>query len=196
MRSFLENLRQEILAWGKDRWWFPRALLTTLLAWIGFELLADTTAWNIFAPVNLGIHETGHLVFRLTGIQILEIAGGSIAQVAAPVALIVSFLRQPDLFAPAFGIFWLGTNLCNISVYMADARARALPLVTVGGGEHIIHDWQFLLKKAGLLTWDTWLGEITWALSVVVMFAGCAYGFWVCTLIPEANGTPTAKSEY
>lgn len=188
MNALLTTIREEILLWGRGRWWVPRAALVSLLAWLGCDLLADTTAWNVFAPVNLGIHETGHVIFRLTGVQVLEIAGGTIAQIAAPLILIVSFFRQPDLFAPAFGTFWLGTNLCNISVYMADARARALPLVTVGGGKHIIHDWQFLLKKVGLLSWDTWLGNIIWTLSVVLMLGACIYGFWVCHLIAAANG--------
>jgi len=184
-----------VLAWARDRWWLPRAALMLYLAFISLELLSDSTTWTWFTPVNLGIHETGHVVFRLTGWRFIEIAGGTIAQLLAPLFLIVSFFRQFDLFAPAFGAFWLGTNLHNISVYMRDARARALPLVTVGGGNHIIHDWHYLLGQLGLLSWDTLLGSLVWLLSFMIMGSACAYGLWVCRLIFEANQqTPLAEN--
>lgn len=187
MIRLIEEIRFQIASWGKGRWWLPRGVLVTYLAYLAFQLLSDSTSWSLFAPVNLGIHETGHLVFRLSGVQFWEIAGGTIAQLACPLILIVSFLQQGDLFAPSFGAYWLGTNLCNISVYMADARARALHLVTVGGGKHIIHDWDFLLTRLGVLSWDTFLGDVVWVLSFLMMFGACAYGFWVCHLIAGAN---------
>ena len=181
------ELRTQVLIWGRDRWWIPRAVLLVYLVKVSLEIMADSTAWTWFMPVNLGIHETGHVVFHLLGFRFLEIAGGTIAQLAAPLCLIISFFRQYDLFAPAFGAFWLGTNVHYVSVYMADARAQALPLVTVGGGDHIIHDWNYMLGKLGLLRLDTFLASLVWVLGFLIMWGSCAYGFWVCRLISEAN---------
>jgi hypothetical protein len=52
--------------------------------------------------------------------------------------------RQP--IGAAFCLWWFGENLINISIYMADARTLALPLV--GGGDH---DWNELFFRFGLL---------------------------------------------
>ena len=53
---------------------------------------------------------------------------------------------------------------------MADARAQQLPLLTVGDAEYVIHDWNYLFGKLGLLGHDIqiagtvkifgWLGMI------------------------------------
>jgi hypothetical protein len=37
---------------------------------------------------------------------------------------------------------------------MADARAQQLPLLTVGDSEYVIHDWNYLFGKLGLLEHD------------------------------------------
>ncbi len=173
--------------WGRDRWWIPRAALMLYLSYLSLVLVADYSAWTWFNPINLGIHETGHVIFNFTGIKFLTIAGGTIAQLVAPLILIYQFFQQGDLFAPSFGLFWLGTSVHNVSVYMADARAKALPLVTVGGGGHIIHDWEYLLGTLGLLRLDTFFGRLTWLVSLVIMWGACAWGFWVCRLIHEAS---------
>jgi hypothetical protein len=53
---------------------------------------------------------------------------------------------------------------------MADARAQELPLLTVGDAEYVIHDWNYLFGRFGVLDHDTqiagmvrtigWLGMI------------------------------------
>ena len=50
---------------------------------------------------------------------------------------------------PLFGLLF-GENFWNIARYMADARARVLPLV--GGGEH---DWTEIFLRWGALPRDT-----------------------------------------
>src|SRR5262249_30280440 len=58
------------------------------------------------------------------------------------------FLRRdpPQPVGTAACVWWIGENLVNVSVYMADARDLALPLV--GGGDH---DWNELFYRFGLL---------------------------------------------
>ena len=95
--------------------------------------------------------ELGHAIFRPFGTYIMA-AGGTIAQLAAPIVSLFIFRWQRDFFGLSVGICWLATNLWGISVYLGDARAQKLPLVAPGmglipGGDTsgmggIIHDWK------------------------------------------------------
>ena len=73
----------------------------------------------------------------------------------------------------------MGTNLFSVAVYMADARKMALPLVTPFGGEEIIHDWNYLLGKLGLLNSDTVLGGFVRVSAILNMVIGLAFGAWL-----------------
>ena len=70
----------------------------------------------------------------------------------------------------AFSLFWFFENFLYIGVYMADARAEALPLV--GSGEH---DWNTLFTQWDLLLKDTAIGGATRTLGWLGMLAVCAW---------------------
>ena len=53
-----------------------------------------------------------------------EIAWDQFGQRYAPIITAVIFLRQGDRFAICFAVAWLGINLVEVSVYIADARAH------------------------------------------------------------------------
>lgn len=125
--------------------------------------------------VNLAFHEAGHLVFTPFGAT-LHYLGGTIGQVAVPVLLGWYFLaRREQPAGAAFCGWWAGENLVNISVYMADARDLALPLV--GGGDH---DWNELFHRFGLLAEDSVrsVATATRGLGVVTMVAGVLWVAW------------------
>jgi hypothetical protein len=66
----------------------------------------------------------------------------------------------------------------GISLYAKDAQAMALPLVSVGGGEDTIHDWNYLLTKLGLLRWDHAVGNMIYLLGIVVIIISILWGFY------------------
>ena len=72
---------------------------------------------------------------------------------------------------------WLFENFWNISRYMADARARVLPLV--GDGEH---DWTEIFLRWGALHRDTSIaGFVTFLGWIGVCWshgAGCTWRWW------------------
>jgi hypothetical protein len=116
------------------------------MVWWTVRLGSGAASWCYLDLVNLAFHEFGHLVFTPFG-STLHYLGGSLGQLAVPGLLIFYFiLRRDDPPAAAFCLWWLGENLVNISVYMADARDLHLPLV--GGGDH---DWNELFYRFGLL---------------------------------------------
>jgi hypothetical protein len=170
----------DAIEWCRGRNWLVRAPVWLLLAYFGVRQAINPQAWTLFSGINLPIHEGGHLLFRLVGWEFLHVAGGTLLQIFAPLASAAMFFKQRDYFAIAFCMGWLSTNLKNIGVYMADANELQLPLVTAeGGGDVVIHDWQFLFSKFGLLHFCEAIGWLTQQAGNVMMLAGLGLGAWL-----------------
>jgi hypothetical protein len=104
-----------------------------------------------------------------------------------PLAFTVYFLLRRELFSSSVTLFWTGQNLFNISVYVRDARAMALPLVSVGGGEDTIHDWNYLLSHTGLLRWDRQVGALVYGLGLLVVAASVVMAGYYSVERPEKD---------
>ena len=126
--------------------WIAVPLLALLAFWTA-RLLADPGRGCFLDLVNLAFHEAGHIFFTPFG-STLHYLGGTLGQLAVPALLAGYFLLVGPTrpLGAAVCAWWVGENLINISVYMADARDLALPLV--GGGDH---DWNELFYRFGLL---------------------------------------------
>lgn len=142
-----------------------------------FVLFATRGWWRdalwLLDGVDLVIHEAGHPIFGLLGWRFLMIAGGTVLQLAMPVAFAYDFRRRNQGRSADACVGWAGQNLLHVGRYAADARAQVLPLV--GGGEH---DWTYLLESAGLLRHDALVGGL-------FDFAGCALIAWSAVSIFE-----------
>jgi len=101
---------------------------------------------GVFVP----IHEGGHLLFRMGG-EFLMVAGGTILQLLVPFLLAAYFIVHRQAQGVAFCLFFMFEQCLPIATYMADARAQDLPLLSLGSGENVIHDWNYLLGKLGVL---------------------------------------------
>ena len=88
-------------------------------------------------------------------------------------------MRQEDYFSGSLCLGWLSTNLFNVSVYMADARSMELQLVAPFGVDNVVHDWNFLLERFGLLSYDHTIAGMVWLLAVLSMLAGLVAGGWL-----------------
>jgi len=138
-----------------------RLVITGVLAAYGIPCLLRPESGRILDAVDLAIHETGHLLFAPFG-ELLSFLGGTIFQLAFPVAFVVYFWQRADRHAATVALWWVAQNCWNVSVYVRDARAQALPLV--GGGEH---DWGYILGRLGWLAHDQ-------ALATDIHVAGAA----------------------
>lgn len=187
--GFLENAR----AWCVGRHRPLRALLLALLAWIGVKLFRDPRAPTLFSGIDLGIHEAGHLVFSGAG-RTLMFAGGTILQLVAPIAAAGVLARQGDRFGVCVAAAWLGVNFVEVGVYVADARAQALPLVTVGNGE-AQHDWAYLLGTFDLLHRDLQIGGASRGLGYALIAAGVTCGGVLVAWMGPARGRATFLDE-
>ncbi len=133
--------------WNPVTW---HALCGYLVAALLILWLAHTEGHWVFLldNANLAFHEAGHPLFGLFS-ERLTVYGGTLGQLMFPLAVIFSFYRERATVSVAFAVLWLGENLFNIAVYMADARTQILPLV--GNGEH---DWTEIFSRWAVLNHD------------------------------------------
>ncbi len=152
---------------------WPAVPLLALLAFWTARLLAAPDRGVFLDLVNLAFHEAGHIFLMPFG-STLHYLGGTIGQLAVPALLAAYFLvvgpTRP--LGAAVCVWWTGENLLNISIYMADARDLALPLV--GGGDH---DWNELFYRFGLLAQDSVraVSTGTRGTGILVMLRGLAW---------------------
>lgn len=158
----------------------PRAVL--ILAGFFYALFLSEAARGsgpllmmdlVFVPV----HEGGHLLFRFFG-EFLSVAGGTMLQLGVPLMLAAYFVFHRHVQGTAFCIFFFFEQFLPIATYMADARAQELPLLTVGDGDDVIHDWAYLFGRFGLLAHDTQIARAVRVLGWLGMIATIAWMVW------------------
>lgn len=163
---------------------FDRPFLRSPAAWgalvAGAVILFALRDWFrgalfLLDGVSLAVHEGGHVIFGLLGNRFVMMAGGTIFQLAMPLAFVLDFRRRGQTRSSYACLAWGGQNLLNVGRYAADARAQRLPLV--GGGEH---DWTYLLEVFGLLRHDVQVGA-------AFDFVGCVLIAWAALAIWESS---------
>ena len=189
MRNWLTARGADAAAWAEGRAWQARGALLLVLAYFGWRHLTDPEYGGLFAGLTLGVHELGHVLFSPFG-DWLATAGGSLVQVAAPVALAYGFLRQRDYFAIAVAGAWEGMSLSNLATYIADARAQELPLVSPFSDEPQ-HDWSYLLGSAGLLPQDHLIAALVRLVAFLALVGSLGFGVRLCVIM--ARGRPAAS---
>src|SRR5579863_4150755 len=138
---------------------WQRVSLAALILWCAFYALflfqaaRGTGVLLMIDLVFVPIHEGGHLLFRFFG-EFLAVAGGTFLQLAVPLMLATFFVFQRQIPGTVFCVFFFFEQFLPIATYMADARAQELPLLTVGDGDDVIHDWAYLFGRLGVLDHD------------------------------------------
>jgi hypothetical protein len=189
---WIDTIRADVDEWCRERKdWMLRALLLVYLAYAGLRHFFDATYRSLFSPITLGFHEAGHLLFSWFG-QTLGIAGGSVMQIAVPLAAaFYLLLKQRDYFGLVVGLSWLAFAVWEMATYMGDARSRLLPLV--GFGPDPIHDWTYLFSKFGLLKHDTRIAALTRVLAFLIWVLSMLLGGWLCARIRMERRRPRAR---
>ena len=148
----------------------------------------DKTGFLFIDEVNLIVHEAGHLIFGWLG-RTLGLWGGTIFELLVPLLLAVHFAVRGELPGTVLCAFLFFENLLYISVYMADARTQALPLVTVGDPDLGMHDWHAIFSSLGILNHDLAVARFVRLLGWVGMLGTIGY-LWVAAL-----RSPTGNAE-
>jgi len=170
---FLEPLEE---GWQR----VPIAALIVACVFYGLFLLQALQGSGPLLMIDLvfiPIHEGGHLLFRFFG-EFLAVAGGTLLQLGVPVMLATFFFFQRQVMGTAFCMFFFFEQFLPISIYMADARAQELPLLTVGDSDNVIHDWNYLFGKFGVLEHDTQIAHAVRVIRWLGMIATVAWMVW------------------
>jgi hypothetical protein len=165
---------------GGRRWIWLRVALLAYLVYVDARALADSESWNLFGGLTLGVHELGHVLFSPFG-EWLSVAGGSITQLAAPLAAAVVLARQADWYGVGIVGTWEAYSLTNLATYVGDASAQELPLV--GLSDEPMHDWNYLLGHADLLSHDIAFARLLRVIAVLTLLASTALAAWALLLV-------------
>jgi len=183
---FLEALEEE---WRP----IPRIVLWIWIAFYAACLCGLAAGWAFPRMIDLvfvPVHEGGHLLFRWFG-EFIDVAGGTFLQLAAPFALAVYFAFRRQAQGVAFCLFFFFEQFLPIATYMADARAQELPLLTVGDTDNVIHDWNYLFGKLGLLAHDT---QIASAVRIAGWLGMIVVVVWLVRIGWKRNSVSRAQS--
>ncbi len=151
--------------------------LALLVALYGaqFVLNRDATIASFLHNVALPIHEGGHYFVFALAPEFLMVLGGSLTQCVLPFLFVAYFWRSHQRFAACITLFWAAFNLIDTAVYIADSRARLLPLLF---GEDSIHDWNYLLSALGWLGADQFLAGVVQAFGTFCYLVSVVGGVW------------------
>lgn len=157
---------------------FPKlifaGILTIYFFWIAYEPMVG----SFLDLVDLPIHETGHLVFRLFG-EFSGIAGGSIFQVLLPGVFVGYFVWRHQYYSAGIVLFWVGQSILNVWVYASDAVVMQLVLTSgFTGGEGSFHDWNYLLTRTGLIGSTNVIAGIIRAAGTIVIVVGSVFSIY------------------
>jgi len=159
MGEFIVKIIGEAASWAKGRNYLARLPFLFWFLYIFIRHMGDPMYSSILGALNLGIHEFGHFVFSPFGFFI-GVMGGTLFQLAAPVAGMINFYIQRDYFAITLCFGWLSTSFFDVARYASDARSMSLPLVSPFGVGNVVHDWNYMLSRMGILRFDWAAGFI------------------------------------
>jgi len=140
--------------------WVPSLIVIAAAAY--WSLNRGT--YTFIDNADLVIHEAGHIFFMFFG-RFIYTLGGTLMQIILPSLITWYFLKNRYKTGVQFSLLWLGQNFINISVYAADAREKAIPLL---GGNRVYHDWNYLLGQLNMLEYDDYFGYFFFGIAILV----------------------------
>jgi hypothetical protein len=128
--------------------------------------------------VDLPIHETGHLVFRIFG-EFMGIAGGTLFQLIVPAVFVGYFVWQKSYYSAVIVMMWVGQSILNVWIYASDAVVMQLMLTSgMTGAEGGFHDWNYMLDAMGLLNSTRTIAGIIRFAGTIVILASVVSAFY------------------
>jgi hypothetical protein len=157
-------------------------LMSLYFLWIAFTPMQG----SFLDLVDLPIHETGHLIFRILG-EFMMIVGGSLFQIIFPAVFVGYFVWHFKYYSAAIVLFWVGQSILNVYVYAADAQVMQLVLTSgFTGSEGSFHDWNYMLARLGLLDSTKTVAGLIRAIGTLTIIAAAVLSIYY-SFVPPAE---------
>jgi hypothetical protein len=179
--------------WAADRHALWRLPVLLWFAWTASGHLRDPLTGSILSGLYFGAHEFGHLAFAFFG-ELMTILGGSLMQLLVPIGAAAAMAHARDWFGVACALCLLGGSCGDLALYIGDARALELDLVSFSpdGGDH---DWRWLLDRWGLLRQDQAIARAVRGVGALCIGVGTLGGGWLLTQMRWRLSAPPAPPE-
>lgn len=164
----------------------PKLIFAILISLYFLSIAYAPMNGSFLDMVDLPIHETGHLLFKIFG-EFMMIAGGSLFQVIVPLIFVGYFVWQRSYYSAAIVSMWVGQSILNVWIYASDAVVMQLVLTSgFTGGEGSFHDWNYMLDHFGMLgSTKTVAGILRFAGTAVIVVAAAWSVYF--SLVPAAE---------
>jgi hypothetical protein len=178
----LDSGSDDLLTRDRARPWTLVSPLILILSLIFFglflyDLLRDSEMPRLIDDVFLQIHAGGHALFRVFGLT-AAVAGGTFLQLFVPFALGFYFIRQRHSQGAALCMFFFFEQFLPVARYMADAQAQQLPWLSIGRYDSLIHDWNYLFTKLGVLSYDMVIAHVVGLVGSLGMIGVTFWFLW------------------
>jgi hypothetical protein len=193
------NIKTQIDEYVKNKTWYWYLPLWFFGWYVFFKLLGYDPnnglpfVISIAQAFDFMLHEMAHIVTAFLP-SILTASAGSLSELLLGIALIVTAFKTRGYFAVMICALWFMLACQSAGVYMADARAQKLELVSLGGAlsgsDTAIHDWHFVFGKLHILPLDTFIGGAVRLFGVLVGLAGLMFAAWIMYKMAAAKLDP------
>ena len=170
---------------GRENFFAVRVVLLIAMAFFTLQAFAGGyQSWiaQFLHNLNLPVHETGHIVFRIFGSEVITSLGGSLIQVIMPLVFCLALWIKPrDLFGASIALWWAFENLIDVAPYIEDALPMKLMLISGGTGAEApygFHDWNFILSETGYLLKCDSIASAVYAVGYIGMSLCVLWGAW------------------
>ena len=164
----------------------PKLIFAILISLYFLSIAYAPMNGSFLDMVDLPIHETGHLLFKIFG-EFMMIAGGSLFQVIVPLIFVGYFVWQRSYYSAAIVSLWVGQSVLNVWIYASDAVVMQLMLTSgMTGSEGGFHDWNYMLDHFGMLGSTKGVASIIRFVGTSVIVIAASWSVYF-SLVPSAE---------
>jgi hypothetical protein len=171
---------------GKKWYWYLLPWIFGLYIFVKLLSFDPNEQMNFFIGIaqafDFFLHEMAHILTAFLP-AILTASAGSLSEIFLGIMLIVTAFKTKGYFAVMICALWFMLACQSAGIYMADARAQRLELVSLGGAisgsDTATHDWNFVFGKLHILPLDTFIGGTVRGIGILVGLAGLVFAAWL-----------------
>ncbi|MGZ6005694.1 MAG: hypothetical protein ACXWLH_06145 [Candidatus Saccharimonadales bacterium] len=145
---------------------------------------------SIAQAFDFFLHEMAHIITAFLP-PIITASSGSLSEIFLGALLVYTAFKTKGYFAVTICSLWFMLACQSAGVYMADARAQKMSLISLGaalsGSDTATHDWHFVFGKLHILSLDIFIGDFVRLIGILVGLAGLGFGAWLMYRMAEAN---------